>query len=63
MDGEQMDEDFKKEQAIKEVGFLLKNLLVEIRVGEISSKVLIHNYTMEIVKLMETFFPNKFSTD
>ncbi|EKO89247.1 hypothetical protein LEP1GSC020_3176 [Leptospira interrogans serovar Grippotyphosa str. 2006006986] len=60
MDGEQMNEDLsKKEQAVKEVGFLLKNLLVEIRVGELSSKVLIHNYTHELVKVMGTFFPNR----
>ncbi|UML78184.1 hypothetical protein ACO1J2_14365 [Leptospira interrogans serovar Grippotyphosa] len=55
-----MNEDLsKKEQAVKEVGFLLKNLLVEIRVGELSSKVLIHNYTHELVKVMGTFFPNR----
>ncbi len=63
-----MDEDLattakKNEQIINEVGFLLKNFFVEIRVGELPSKALIHHYAMEIVKLMETFAPNKFSTD
>ncbi|PKA04773.1 hypothetical protein CH375_08980 [Leptospira ellisii] len=61
-----IDKDLAKkidQQVRKEVGFLLKNFIVEIRVGEIPSKALIHNYTVEIIKLMETFFPNKFSTD
>ncbi len=53
----------KEIQAKNEVNFLLKNLIVEFRTGELPTSVLIHNYTIEIVKLMETFFPNRFSAD
>ncbi|TGK23415.1 hypothetical protein EHO98_05240 [Leptospira stimsonii] len=61
-----VDKDIAKkieQQVTNEIGFLLKSFLVEIRTGELPSRVLIHNYTVEIIKLIETFFPNKFSTD